>query len=187
MLVDPEKLNGYGLPLTKVVDAIRNNNTIEPAGMVQENYHLYLVTVTGLMREKEQIENTVVDVVQGHAGAGQGPGARWSRASSRVYNIVTANGRPAVLVNVLQQPDGNAVQIADAVNAELARHPQDACRRTSSSRRSTTSRSWCATRSRSVTESILIGLALVGRGARGFPEELAHHPGGGARDPASPS
>jgi len=36
-----------------------------------------------------------------------------------IYNIVTANGRPAVLVNVLQQPDGNAVQIADSVNAEL--------------------------------------------------------------------
>ena len=33
---------------------------------------------------------------------------------------MTANGRPAVLVNVLQQPDGNAVEIADAVNRELA-------------------------------------------------------------------
>jgi CzcA family heavy metal efflux pump len=32
---------------------------------------------------------------------------------------VTADGKPAVLVNVLQQPDGNAVQIADAINAEL--------------------------------------------------------------------
>ena len=46
-----------------------------------------------------------------------------------VYNIVTANGRPAVLVNVLQQPDGNAVQIADAVNSELARDSQDAAAR----------------------------------------------------------
>jgi multidrug efflux pump subunit AcrB len=43
ILVDPERLNGYNLPLTQVVDAIRNSNTIVPAGMVQENYHLYLV------------------------------------------------------------------------------------------------------------------------------------------------
>jgi multidrug efflux pump subunit AcrB len=50
ILVNPEKLNAYGLPLTKVVDAIRNSNTITAAGMMQENYHLYLTTVTGLLR-----------------------------------------------------------------------------------------------------------------------------------------
>lgn len=41
------------------------------------------------------------------------------RGEKPVYNIVTANGRPAVLVNVLQQPDGNAVAIAGAVNKEI--------------------------------------------------------------------
>jgi CzcA family heavy metal efflux pump len=118
VLVDPEKLNAYGMPLTKVVDALRNSNIINPSGMVQENYHLYLTTVTGLFREKAQIENAVVDVVKGTpvtvANLAQVvPGER------PIYNIVTANGRPAVLVNVLQQPDGNAVAIADAVNREL--------------------------------------------------------------------
>ena len=118
VLVSPEKLNAYGMPLTKVVDAVRNSNIINASGMVEENYHLYLTTVTGLFREKEQIENTVVDVVKGtpitvsniaHVVPGEQP----------IYNIVTANGRPAVLVNVLQQPDGNAVAIAAAVNQEL--------------------------------------------------------------------
>ena len=118
VIVDPEKLNAYGLPLTKVVDALRNNNVISPSGMVQENYHLYLTTITGLLRQKEQIENTVVDVVKGTPVliknlATVGPGER------PAYNIVTANGRPAVLVNITQQPDGNAVAIADAVNREL--------------------------------------------------------------------
>jgi CzcA family heavy metal efflux pump len=119
VLVEPKKLNGYNLPLTKVVDAIRNSNTIAPAGMLQENYHLYLTTVTGLMERQDQIENTVVDVIKGTPVlvkdlASVVPGER------PVYNIVTANGRPAVLVNVLQQPDGNAVQIADEVNRQLA-------------------------------------------------------------------
>ena len=119
VVVDPEKLNGYNMPLTKVVDALKNSNTITPTGMVQENYHLYLTTVTGLLESKEQIENTVVDVVKGtpvllKTLAEVVPGER------PIYNIVTANGRPAVLVNVLQQPDGNAVRIAAAVNRELA-------------------------------------------------------------------
>jgi CzcA family heavy metal efflux pump len=118
VVVDPEKLNGYNMPITRVVDAIRNSNTIVPSGMVQENFHLYLTTVTGLLENKDQIENTVVDVVKGtpiHVReiATVIPGEK------PVYNIVMANGKPAVLVNVLQQPDGNAVQIADAVNSEL--------------------------------------------------------------------
>ena len=118
VLVDPGKLNAYGLPVTKVVDAIRNTNLIASSGMVQENYHLYLTTVTGLMRKKEQIEDTVVDVIKGTPVLIKNI-ARVVPGEQPVYNIVTANGSPAVLVNVLQQPDGNAVSIADAVNREL--------------------------------------------------------------------
>jgi len=119
VLVDPQKLNSYGMPLTKVTDALRNSNIITPSGMLQENYHLYLTTVTGLFRSPQEIENTVVDVVRGTPVLVKNL-ARVTPDERPIYNIVTANGRPAVLVNVLQQPDGNAVKIADAVNAELA-------------------------------------------------------------------
>jgi CzcA family heavy metal efflux pump len=118
VLVDPQRLNAYNLSLTKVVDAIKNSNIIASSGMMQENFHLYLTTVTGLVRSREDIENTVVDVVKGTPVAVKDL-ARVVRGEMPVYNIVTANGRPAVLVNVLQQPDGNSVEIANAVNAEL--------------------------------------------------------------------
>lgn len=118
VIVNPEKLNSYGLPLTKVVDAIRSSNMIAAAGMVQENLHLYLTTVTGLMRHKEELEDTVVAVIQGTPVYIRNL-AQVVPGEKPIYNIVTANGRPAVLINVLQQPDGNAVQIADAVNQEL--------------------------------------------------------------------
>lgn len=119
VIVNPERLNAFNMPLTRVVDAIRNSNTIVPAGMLQENYHLYLTTVTGLLENAKQIEDTVVDVVQGNPVLVRDI-ATVTPGEKPVYNIVTANGRTAVLVNVLQQPDGNAVQVADNVNAELA-------------------------------------------------------------------
>lgn len=118
VLVDPEKLNSYGMPLTRVVDAIRSSNIIASAGMVQENYHLYLTTVTGLLRQKEQIEDLVVDVVRGTPVLVRNI-ATVELSDRPIYNIVSADGRRAVLINVLQQPDGNAVEIADAVNREL--------------------------------------------------------------------
>jgi CzcA family heavy metal efflux pump len=118
VLVEPEKLNGYGLPLTKVVEAIRKTNLIGSSGMVQENYKLYLTTVTGMLKQKEQIEEVVVDVVKGTPVYVKNL-ARVVNGEKPVYTIVTADGLPSVLVNVVQQPDGNAVEIADAVNHEL--------------------------------------------------------------------
>ena len=38
-----------------------------------------------------------------------------------VYTIVTANAKPAVLLNILRQPDSNTVVVADAVHAEIER------------------------------------------------------------------
>ncbi|MBN9662429.1 MAG: efflux RND transporter permease subunit [Acidobacteria bacterium] len=119
ILVDPQKLNSYNMPLTKVTDAIRASNIITAAGMLQENYHLYLTTVTGLLRSKEQIEDTVVDIVRGTPVTVKNI-ANVVLSERPVYNIVTADGRPAVLINVLQQPDGNAVEIADSVKREFA-------------------------------------------------------------------
>ena len=34
VLVQPDKLNGYNLPLSKVVDALRNSNVISASGLV---------------------------------------------------------------------------------------------------------------------------------------------------------
>ncbi|MFQ5735151.1 MAG: efflux RND transporter permease subunit, partial [Planctomycetaceae bacterium] len=118
VIVDPEKLNSYGLPLTRVVEAIRSANMVVASGMLQENHRLYLTTVTGLMREKRQIEQTVVAVIGGTPIRVRDL-ANVERGGQPVYNIVTADGRPAVLLNVLQQPDGNAVAIAGAVNREF--------------------------------------------------------------------
>ena len=38
-----------------------------------------------------------------------------------VYTMVTANGRPAILLNINRQPDSNTVQVASEVHAEIDR------------------------------------------------------------------
>lgn len=118
VIPDPRKLNAYGMSLTKLSDAIRTTNTITPSGYLQDNHHLYLTAVTGLMQQKSQIEDTVVDVVKG-TPIQISDIAKVVPSERPAYNIVTANGKSAVLVNVMQQPDGNAVSIADAVNNEI--------------------------------------------------------------------
>ena len=118
VLVEPEKLNSYGIPLTKVAAAIRATNLIGAAGTMQENYKLYLTTVTGQLKSKEQIEDVVVDVVKGTPIYVKNL-AQVVNGEKPIYTIVTADGQPAALINVHQQPDGNVVEIAAAVNQEL--------------------------------------------------------------------
>ena len=46
-----------------------------------------------------------------------------------VYTIVTANAKPAVLLNIYRQPDGNTVTVANAVHGEIESIREDAAQR----------------------------------------------------------
>ena len=46
-------------------------------------------------------------------------------AVAPVYTVVSANGKPAVLLSVNRQPDSNTVQVADEVHKEMDAHPAD--------------------------------------------------------------
>ena len=77
--------------------------------------------------------------------------ATWptSRPSVKpVYTIVTANTKPAVLLNVFRQPDSNTVAVAERGPRGDRRRSGASCRRASSCSRSTTSRKSSTTRSR---------------------------------------
>src|SRR5262249_29173919 len=41
-------------------------------------------------------------------------------ATAPMYTVVSANGKPAVLLSVNRQPDSNTVQVADEVHREMA-------------------------------------------------------------------
>ena len=66
VVVDPLKLQANGLGLADVSDALTKNNLFAPAGMMEENYHLYLTTVDGRVHSAADIENLVIAVRGGH-------------------------------------------------------------------------------------------------------------------------
>ena len=45
-----------------------------------------------------------------------------------VYTVVTANAKPAVLLNIYRQPDSNTVEVANAVHAEIDADLRRICR-----------------------------------------------------------
>src|ERR1039458_1308007 len=62
VIVDPLKLQAAGLGLSDVSAALVKNNVFASAGMMEENYHLYLTTVDGRVHSAADIESLVIAV-----------------------------------------------------------------------------------------------------------------------------
>jgi multidrug efflux pump subunit AcrB len=124
VVVDPLKLQAAGLGLSDVSDALTKNNLVAPAGMMEENYHLYLTTVDGRVRSAADIENLVIAARGGHPVQIKDV-AHVERGAEPVFLSVTAQGRDAVLLNIQSQADGSTLDIAAALKKQLEQLRQE--------------------------------------------------------------
>jgi CzcA family heavy metal efflux pump len=125
LLVDPIKLAACGLSLDRVTLALMQNNLIAPAGMHPENYTLYLTIVDGRARTQDDVANLNIAVINGRPITVK-DFAQVTRAPEPVFNVVTAEGTPAVLLNLRAQPHGSStLDIAAALQAEIAELRKD--------------------------------------------------------------
>lgn len=118
VIVDPLRLQAAGLALTQVADALTKNNVVAPAGMHEENHTLYLTVVDGRLHTLDDIAALSVAVVNGHPIRIQ-DFARVERGPEPIFNVVSAEGAPAVLLNIRSQPDGSTLDIAAALTGVL--------------------------------------------------------------------
>jgi len=119
VLVDPVRLAAYHLTLGQVSDALARTNKFIPAGMQEENHQLYLTLVDGRVTNRAEIENVVVSWKAGSPVLVRDVASVRPGAAPR-FNIVTADGVDAVLLNVYAQPNGSALSIAHDLKEELA-------------------------------------------------------------------
>lgn len=124
VVVDPMKLQASNLSLQQVTSALDDNNLIVPAGLHEENYTLYLTVVDGRVHDIADIENLTVAVVNDHPVRIR-DFARVARGPEPVFNVVTAEGVSAVLLNVRSQPDGSTLDIAADIKQVLAELKKD--------------------------------------------------------------
>ncbi len=112
VIVDPLRLQAANLTLVQVTDALTRNNQVTPTGMHEENHTLYLTVVDGRLHNISEIENLVVA-----AGSNRIVSikdfARVEHGAEPVFKVVTAQGSPAVLLNIRSQPDASTIDIAN--------------------------------------------------------------------------
>jgi CzcA family heavy metal efflux pump len=117
---DPAKMLEAQVTVPNILDAVARSNMIDSPGLLENNHELSLALVTGQTKTPEEIANIVVKTTPAGLPVRVGDLGTVSPSVAPVYTIVTANGKPAVLLNVFRQPTGNTVAVADLIEKELA-------------------------------------------------------------------
>ena len=121
IIPDPAKLLSTNVTVSDILDAIRRTNLVDSPGLLERNHQLYLGLVNGQVRTPQEIANAVIKNTPAGIPVRIGDVSDVTPGVKPVYTVVTANGKPAVLLNINRQPDGNTVQVADEVHAEIER------------------------------------------------------------------
>jgi CzcA family heavy metal efflux pump len=116
---DPAKLLQTQVTVPSLLDAVRRSNLIDSPGLIETNHQLVLSLVSGQTKTTDEIAGIVVKTTQAGLPVHIGDLGTVQPSVKPVYTRVTANGKPAVLLNINRQPDSNTVEVADEVHTEV--------------------------------------------------------------------
>ncbi|MCU1286082.1 MAG: acriflavin resistance protein [Acidobacteriales bacterium] len=117
---DPAKLQIATVTVPDILAAVARSNMIDSPGLFQQNHQLVLGLISGQVHSPEELAKISIKTTASGVPVRIGDVATVTAGVKPVYTVVAANGRPAVLLNINRQPDGNTVQVADEVAAEIA-------------------------------------------------------------------
>jgi CzcA family heavy metal efflux pump len=125
VIVDSVRLNAFGLSLDDLAKTLAASNVLHAVGRLEQNYKLYLTLTDTQLQTPAQISRTVLRsgknglvLLEDVAQVLKATAPKWQR--------VTADGKDAVLFQIIQQPDGSTVEIARAVKEKLQQFKQHA-------------------------------------------------------------
>jgi CzcA family heavy metal efflux pump len=116
---DPAKLVETQVTVSNLLDAIARSNLIDSPGLLQQNHQLILGLVSGQSHTPEEIGGIVVKTTPSGVPIRIIDIGSVRQTVKPVYTIVTANGKPAVLLNIYRQPDSNTVEVANEVHQKI--------------------------------------------------------------------
>ncbi len=116
---DAAKLLKASLTVTDILDAIRRTNLIDSPGLITSGHELALDLFDSQVHSAEELASVAIKRTAKGEIVHVGDISEVRESVKPNFTIVSANGKPAVLININRQPSANTVTVANAVNAEL--------------------------------------------------------------------
>jgi len=117
--LDPTALLARGITASDVQTALAKNNQINAVGHYDQSFLRYEILASGLFANPQDIANVTV-AVKNRVPITVGEVGTVSRGVEPHTIETSGDGHQAVLVNIIKQPTGNTVQVADGVRATFA-------------------------------------------------------------------
>ncbi len=115
------RLQATGITLLDLQNAVQAADIIDSPGLYESDHQLVLGLIGAQAHGAEDLANLTIKTTAGGAPVRVADVATVQPGMMPVYTTVTANGRPAVLLNISRQISSNTVQVANAVAQEVAR------------------------------------------------------------------
>jgi Cation/multidrug efflux pump len=127
VLVNRNRLAGYGLSILDVRDAIDKQNVAKPAGRLSYGSEESIVRIDTLARDPKQVENYAIKSVGDRIiyvkDVARVVDTYWERRAA--YHHVHGKIEPGIEVSVIQTPEASSPQVIAGIEKEVAQLEKD--------------------------------------------------------------
>jgi HAE1 family hydrophobic/amphiphilic exporter-1 len=123
--IDAQKLEGYGLSLLQVQNAILSSNLDFPTGSVQTREQDVLIRLSGKYRSVDELRNLVVATSRTGVPMRLVEVADVQDAQKDVEKMARVNQKSAIAVQIMKQSDANAVAVSEQIRAAIQKMEKD--------------------------------------------------------------
>jgi hydrophobe/amphiphile efflux-1 (HAE1) family protein len=116
--LDPDRLRGFGLSVSQVINSLRNENQDVAAGRISTLDREMVGTTAGKFHSIDQIRNVLLTAPSG-ARVPLRDIASVRDTSQEQRSWARLNGVPAVRIGIQKQPEANTVEVVRGVQARL--------------------------------------------------------------------
>src|SRR3982074_1634844 len=119
VMPDPARLLAATVTVPEILDALKRSNLVDSPGLLEYNHQLVLGLVSGQVHTPEEIGQIVIKNSAAGVPIRIGDVGAVTPSEAPVYTVVTANGKPAVLLSINRQPQSNTMDVANEVHKQI--------------------------------------------------------------------
>jgi HAE1 family hydrophobic/amphiphilic exporter-1 len=116
--LDPGRVKALGLPLDRVLEAIRDANLDLPAGKIEQGRYEVTLRAPAEFTDLDQIRNTVI-IKRDGAAVTLGQIAQVRDTYEKLTRLVRVNGERGLRVAIRKQAEANTVEVSKRVLAQI--------------------------------------------------------------------
>ncbi|MBF8456327.1 efflux RND transporter permease subunit [Kaistella sp. G5-32] len=122
--MDQAKIEGYGLSVPEIQQAILSSNLDFPTGNIKTRNNTTIIRLSGKYKDTGELNNLVIKTKSG-SQIRLSDVAFVEDSQKDVQKIARVNQRPAVIIQIVKQSDANAVEVSELSRVAIAKIQED--------------------------------------------------------------